>query len=879
MSQFATLIVFLSVTRLIKASKNQKPTRDALLASSSSSTLSFVKPEVPIGSKLAAAQSELQACEAHLATKERELDVMRTVAVRTGLQARCKALVECGWTWGEMGKEALRALETLEFPSGMNGHGEPCCLLVHFVSLSGLEALPQSQLPYNKPLPESGQSDLSSIGPSQSASQERHASYEGPSTSSRPITQLFIPPAHSISDHALPNGTVHYGEPEETGGSSDEDATDEAKFEVRENDRFSQRKPTGNGKAKGKEKESKAAKGSVRSPQASSSRLPFPGSASTGQIATKNKPRQRQTSSSMFSSISAFFHKTPHNASDADIPAMLQEPQSLKLGSRWKTRTDKNLSRSRKRDSSDEDSPTYPRILPADPIASSSMPNGSAQRLKKRSTKRNTVQVVPIKPEPSPEERGWASDSGTIKGRSSSSGPRRGRGQTKYESEQESPVSPRRSSSRGKKREVLELSESESPATPVLSQKSKKTNGALSSALSTEASISRNNSLSRQSITSAASAPVGISSPTTIHLASPPSRSNSTASHSHKRTVSLDASSNSPTKAEMLASKGHKKVLSNAGYPPRQNMSNGELSLMSIVEGVAKQNREHQARQDPNRMLFLPKAPPPASQMLSLESVPENPSPDLAGPSGERPSREREPSERSVPLTPSIPAPEAPIIHHPSPDLKPLRPALRNSSRSPSPIILSPVIPAKSSPSVPATSPLTIPIIKSMPNEDDDGASISSYETTHETLDDEEEEETSTPTPSPPVPPKQDPQSGSDLSNSTNSTSTVSAGAPQRRKSVRMSLPPTFSATPPALEDTDDTDETPRRESRYEPWSSPKAVVIPNGHGGHANAHSGGGGWRSKIQDRDMWQDSSEDEDEDYKTARRLLSKFTRGKH
>ena len=77
-----------------------------------------------IGSKLAAAQSELQACEAHLASKERELDALRTHAVRTGLQARCKALVECGWQWGEMGKEGLRALESLDAANGMNGHGE-----------------------------------------------------------------------------------------------------------------------------------------------------------------------------------------------------------------------------------------------------------------------------------------------------------------------------------------------------------------------------------------------------------------------------------------------------------------------------------------------------------------------------------------------------------------------------------------------------------------------------------------------------------------------------------------------------------------------------------------------------------------------------------
>lgn len=114
------------MTRLIKVSKNQKPTRDTLLATSgSSSSLSFVKPEVQLGSKLAAAQGELQACEAHLATKERELDMMRAATVRVGLQARCKALVECGWQWGEMGKEGLRALETLDVPNGMNGHGRP----------------------------------------------------------------------------------------------------------------------------------------------------------------------------------------------------------------------------------------------------------------------------------------------------------------------------------------------------------------------------------------------------------------------------------------------------------------------------------------------------------------------------------------------------------------------------------------------------------------------------------------------------------------------------------------------------------------------------------------------------------------------------------
>ena len=101
------------MTRLIKLSKSQKPTRDSLLASSSTSTLTKL-PEVLTSTKLAAAQSELQACEAHLATKERDLDALRKTAFVFGLSARCKALVECGWTWGEMGKEGLRALESME---------------------------------------------------------------------------------------------------------------------------------------------------------------------------------------------------------------------------------------------------------------------------------------------------------------------------------------------------------------------------------------------------------------------------------------------------------------------------------------------------------------------------------------------------------------------------------------------------------------------------------------------------------------------------------------------------------------------------------------------------------------------------------------------
>ncbi|KAF8152179.1 hypothetical protein B0H34DRAFT_664105 [Crassisporium funariophilum] len=138
------------VTRLIKASKSSQKSnsgsnfRDSLLLgnghgnrfpSSSSLSLSIAQHESrPLSSsfssstKLAAAQSELQACEAHLAAKERELEVKRSVAVRDGLGARARAMIDCGWAWGEIGQETLRALESLG--NGGSNHLGSCYQLL-----------------------------------------------------------------------------------------------------------------------------------------------------------------------------------------------------------------------------------------------------------------------------------------------------------------------------------------------------------------------------------------------------------------------------------------------------------------------------------------------------------------------------------------------------------------------------------------------------------------------------------------------------------------------------------------------------------------------------------------------------------------------------
>ncbi|KIP02613.1 hypothetical protein PHLGIDRAFT_37817 [Phlebiopsis gigantea 11061_1 CR5-6] len=824
------------VTRLIKASKSQKSTRDSILGTSgSSSTLNFTKPEVQIGSKLAAAQGELQACEAHLASKERELDALRTHAVRTGLQARCKALVECGWHWGEMGKEGLRALESLQVPNGVNGYGHP-----------------SGPLPYNKPLPDSGNSDLSSIGPSQSASQNTHLTTEIPSPP-RPYT-LHIPPAHSISDLGFPNGTIApLARVDEGGGSSADE--EEGRLEVRENERFSLNR----GKSQRKDH--------------SPSKSAFPASVSAPQVVTRSKPRQRQNSG-MFGSIAAFFHHKGSSAGSDDERAPYgSEPYaSTKSGSRWKSRTDKNLAR---RNSSDDERPsfTYPRTLPPDPISTGqlapttdSSTSASSQRLKKRTSKRNTMQGAPKTSALTSvaEDRGWASDnpipaqkSGTLKAKK----------KTKQQAKPSAATAPATSgpgtkNKKGKEVEILHIVDEKkapaAPSSPALSR-GKKANGiTLSAGLPTEVSLSRNSSTSRHSITSAASAPVNLSHSTTIHFAPAlPHRSRS----SHQRSASLDAGHPRHT-AEGKATP--KRTGAAAVYPTTR--TGGEASLMSIVEGVATRNREHAQQQDPNRMLFVAKAPPPVSISVELEA---------AGASIVRPppppaKMEREASERSVPLTPSIPPPQVPVLHQPSsPEMKPLRSAMRNSSRSPSPprplkLAIAPI-------------PLARPPLRSAartldaPDDGDDVASISSYETTRETLDDEElktpvQAQTprfavppATPSLPPAVPPKPvSPSANGNSNGSEASQSTESSTAgPTRRKSVRMSLPPTFSPTPPAVDDTDET-----MVRRFEPWSSP--------------VYSGGE-WASRIREgRDVWQDSSEDEDEDYSAAKKLLSKFGR---
>ena len=112
-----------SVTRLLKISQKSKspPPSLHLVAPDSSSNISFPT----FSSKISAAQTELQACESHLADNERELEKHRIHAIRQGLKLRCEALIQCGRVWGEMGRRALSMIEDLKsVPSPANGHCE-----------------------------------------------------------------------------------------------------------------------------------------------------------------------------------------------------------------------------------------------------------------------------------------------------------------------------------------------------------------------------------------------------------------------------------------------------------------------------------------------------------------------------------------------------------------------------------------------------------------------------------------------------------------------------------------------------------------------------------------------------------------------------------
>ncbi|KAF8838535.1 hypothetical protein BDN67DRAFT_75841 [Paxillus ammoniavirescens] len=241
------------VTRLIKVSKSPKASRDvrsSLLVNTTGSASFTSLPSTnstaagSTNTKLGQAQAELQACEAHLAAKEQELEARRISIARDGLGARCRALIDCGWVWGEMGKEGLR---TLQAPSRAPSNGRAPKSFPRTLSPSRSASAQRPPLspalpPHVVNGPTGYSSDISSLTPSQSASQtagpsvetsqeappvhdqvpessritEKQKQNQSPSQRAqeqkptRDIRQgevtITLPPAHAIPELSLPTG-------------------------------------------------------------------------------------------------------------------------------------------------------------------------------------------------------------------------------------------------------------------------------------------------------------------------------------------------------------------------------------------------------------------------------------------------------------------------------------------------------------------------------------------------------------------------------------------------------------------------------------------------------------------------------------------------
>ncbi|KAL5513458.1 hypothetical protein ACEPAH_3857 [Sanghuangporus vaninii] len=895
------------VDRLIKASKTNNPKRRSLLSPSGNNQGSPVfsgshhslDQLAFSNSKLNVAQTELQACETHLTEKERILAQMRESCIAGGLKMRCRALAECGSKWSEVGKLGLQALESTNSRSSLDRNNLT------------QKPLPDINYPYQRP-----SSDVSSsLAPSQSASQIFHSNtvsseqyHPSTSGSSGPAVRaqapeadirdgshfrLNLPPAHAISeeDHYTPpqarlqQQTIPEDEP---GGSSCEEETDEQQYEVHENPLFAHPDASKTNDKQIGSKTHLPLKRPKRTNSASATNLPASASAplptlqssptrarqqssdpfgtsSSGKAYSDghpDSPRTRKRSMFGLHALSGLFHKRDHTATlpSEDASGEGAYSSSPKKG-KWRTRIDKNLKRSGRGDQSSDDD--------TGPVAQSQA----------------ETKPVPSYLLPAVEARAHLAESRS----------------TLLEKDTNAPARPRRAPSSGKKlrkasdggsqRKVSGLASNQS-APPSQVNQAKKSDVTITAG---KTGVPASQSL----VNGNASSPM--SSPSV-------SRSSTVKSSSSVRAASLDLSSASARPKRMSAplDGGQKGAAATGKHRRRTSLghvssppTHGQMSLLSIVEDVSRQNRQAWLSSNPNNLLIEVKAPKSVYETLNLDN-----------PASEATSQEKTRSDvggnaavrrRESPLRPqlmnewrnSLPAsnsePSLPLKRLPPTPLlapkAPLRSALRNRSASPNPASLT--SPRNGSPA-PNPSPqsgnssLTPPRPSAVRNDsgestvkDDDTASTTSaYETGHEDFDSGPPTPTGRPKPLPqlngldqqqqqqPLPNGHVAESKSDGSHLSGSDTVGTATPLSRRKSVRVSLRPTFSPTPPALTDYEEdrspwAPEPPQKsESR---WISRRSSESAAGTG------PGSG----------VWQDSS-DEDEEYMRAREMLSSASR---
>jgi hypothetical protein len=301
--------------------------------------------------------------------------------------------------------------------------------------------------------------------------------------------------------------------------------------------------------------------------------------------------------------------------------------------------------------------------------------------------------------------------------------------------------------------------------------------------------------------------------------------------------------------------------LPHGSAPPRPlhvdagQAGSSQMSLMAVVEGVTRQNRAAWDRANAGSPADLTIGTGTVGGLVGVRAPPSVTKYNVRGEGGRGIAFETvlaPGSGLAVPPRPSSSASPEPLRQSllSSPP-RPLRSALRNHKPPPTPP--KPITIPSAPPRV-VVGPPPPPRANSRTSPDENGSdseSGASFRTVREMFD-EEPVSPSASSPAPAVPGKDE----SDVSSSTVSAAHVVPGAEAeaeasgtvRRKSVRVSLQPTFSPTPPALDE--DEDEAWERSGR--PW------------GDDGDAVEGNGG------ERDFWADSS-DEDEEYSKARRML--------
>ncbi|KAH7886486.1 hypothetical protein F5I97DRAFT_1829119 [Phlebopus sp. FC_14] len=891
-------------------------------------------------SKLAHAQAELQACEAHLAAKEQELELGRLSVARDGLGARCRALIDCGWVWGEMGKEGLRALQALRadsnsspgelFSSNLQPIADPVSLYgpLNQRSAGGqpfeLKSFPRTQsqspsrssgrqkplpspaLPLNIPQgPTSHSSDISLTpsqsvsqiaGPSVETSQETHRDLPGssrvaqkPQDESHGDITIHLPPAHAISDLALPTGSSrtlpngHAAELKKDASASAPPRRRHRQQPVRPGRPLSRRisevpdedeniiippivsasnfltdLPSGVFRTD-ESSEEDVTQGPLEivenKPFGQAKRFSLrPGVDAEAELSPERKEKRRERKSSMafFGSLRGLFKHKGKDKGYAEWEKALPTGKKGKGG--WVTRTDAHLRGSEGRDSSDSELDSTPRAPP---------PLGSAKLRKGRTTDPPLFMLVAApnaRRSLSPNcvvgtaghtdgELDRAEDSDALPGSSSppvrkslETAPRAQQSQPRLSSAASNRLSRTSSLSRG--------SIMSAPATMTLLSKSSTQRTTVGATSESDTGILADSLLS------------GRSDPRSISAVHVPLQSHPDESHS----TSLRARS----KPRRNGKSGGSQIRHGAN-------GSGNKSLMSVVEDVARQNREGwgitsvplSPVHDGTYGKISPRSPTPEaptdrrqhyehaegkkSRSLDLPRAPSSVIPASQSPPISAHSRTT--SSPPTTTTQAVSSPRLALVNGTAssrPAKSPLRSALRNSSRTPSPRPVQPVeirgrhvrAQEEEDPERPRgrTPERELPSPR-------DSASISSYVTGRESP---EPDEPVAPSPSPPPVPPHD--KGDTPSNASTET------PPVRRKSVRVSLQPTFSPTPPALYENDDD-----VSGRYAPWSS---LGAPSKEGWNMkNGSAFGDDGRG-----DLWQDSSE-EDEEYSRARRLLSR------